>query len=168
MSIPAPEPAWTDLPGGAGWPGPETAVLLNRELVPEADTSKLSRFDQDRWHLNEAIFEQDAKPCSLNFAAIPAPLRLMAKHYIWQQINASAPPSIKRGRSSIRTIHVGWVYFKAFTLWLHSQGITALTQVTAESLDDYLTDLTEDDRCRRGTGTPPANCSAGTERNGRT
>jgi integrase len=145
MSIAAPEPAWAEVPDSIIWPGPETVVLLNRELVPEADIGKLSRFRQDRWHLNEAIFEQDAKPCSISFTAIPAPLRLMARHYVWQQINADAPPSIKRGRSSIATIHVAWVYFKAFALWLHSRGVTALTQVSPPLLDDYLTSLIEDD-----------------------
>jgi hypothetical protein len=145
MSIAAPEPAWAQVPDSIRWPGPETVVLFNRELVSDADVSKLSRFGQDRWHLNEAIFEQDAKPCSISFTAIPAPLRLMAKHYVWQQINADAPPSIKRGRSSIKTIHVAWVYFKAFALWLHSRGITSMTQVTAQLLDEYLADLIEDD-----------------------
>lgn len=145
MSAAAPEPAWAEVPDGTSWPGPETVVLLNRELVPDADISKLSRFGQDRWHLNEAIFEQDAKPCSISFTAIPVPLRLMAKHYLWQQLNADAPPSIKRGRSSIRTIHVAWMYFKAFALWLHSRGVTTMTKVTAQLLDEYLASLIEDE-----------------------
>jgi integrase len=145
MSIAGLEPALASDPAGADWPGPQTIVLLNRELVPGADTSKLSRFGQDRWHLNEAIFEEDVKPTSISFAAIPAPLRLMAKHYIWQQINADAPPAIRRGRSSIRTIHISWGYFKSIVLWLHGRGITALTQVTAELLDEYLADLAGDD-----------------------
>lgn len=146
MSIAAAEPGRAAGPDGTGWPGPQTIVLLNRELVPGADSSKFSRFGHDRWHLNEAIFEQDVKPTSISFAPIPAPLRLMAKHYIWQQINAGPPPSsIRRGRSSIRSIHVSWGYFKSFALWLHGRGITALTQVTAELLDQYLADLAGDD-----------------------
>jgi hypothetical protein len=146
MSIAAAEPGWATGPDGTGWPDPQTIVLLNRELVPGADSGKLSRFGHDRWHLNEAIFEQDVKPTSISFAAIPAPLRLMAKHYIWQQINADPPPSsTRRGRSSIRSIHVSWGYFKSFALWLHGRGITALTQVTTELLDQYLADLAGDD-----------------------
>jgi hypothetical protein len=145
VSVSAAEPARAQVPGGTSWPGPETVVLLNRDLVPGADIGQLSRFGQDRWHLNEAIFEQDAKPCSISFMAIPSPLRLMAKHYLWQQLNADAPPARKRGRSSIGTIHGAWVYFKAFALWLHSRGVTAMTQVTAQLLDDFLASVIEDD-----------------------
>jgi len=148
MSIAAHEEIFT-VPDGTEWPGPDTVVLLHRELVPEVALGKLSRFAHDRWHLNEAIFEEDAKSGSLNFAAIPAPLRLTAKHYYWQQINADSPGGIRRtrmgSRSSIRSILGGWAAFKDVILWLHDHGITALAQVDAAVLDDYLIDLDDDE-----------------------
>ncbi|ORI18325.1 hypothetical protein [Rhodococcus sp. 1168] len=133
-----------EVPAGTEWPGPDTIVLLRRELVPGVEIDNLSRFRHDRWRLNEAIFEEDAKSASLNFAAIPAPLRLMAKHYHWQQINADSPVNIRRtspGRSSIQSLLGGYSAFKDFILWLNKRGITALDQVDAAVLDDYLIDL---------------------------
>ena len=53
------------------------------------------RFGQDRWHVNEGIFEEDAAPYSFSFTAIPAPFRGFAKHYLWQVINHDAPSPMR-------------------------------------------------------------------------
>lgn len=132
------------VPVGTEWPGPDTIVLLHRELVPGVDIEVLSRFAHDRWYLNEAVFEENAASASLNFAAIPAPLRLMAKHYYWQQINADSPAGMRWApppRTAIQSLKSTFAPFKAFILWLDNCGITALNQVDAAVLDNYLIDL---------------------------
>ena len=64
------------------WPESDTLVLLRRELVPGTEAAKLCCFEADRWRLSEAVFEQHETAVSLNFTAIPAPLRPAAKHYM--------------------------------------------------------------------------------------
>ncbi|WP_406238428.1 hypothetical protein [Nocardia sp. NBC_01009] len=84
-------------------PQDDTLVLLNRELRPGTDPARLSRFGDDRWHLNEAIFEAAAQATSLPFASIPVTLRLIAKHYVWQLINTDCPVPLNRAS------HQGWL-----------------------------------------------------------
>lgn len=129
--------------------GPEylndaTPVLLHRELLPGTDRDELCRFGEDRWHVNEGIFEQDASAYSFNFAAVPEPLRGFAKYYFWQVINCDSPSPLRRTaieRPSLRTVANMWVPFKAFVDWLHDRAVTKVSQVTAEMLDDYLIDV---------------------------
>ena len=138
----------TDMPGDAESLTDATPVLLHRQLVPGTDTSTLSRFGQDRWHVNEGIFEADAAPYSFSFAAIPAPFRQLAKHYLWQVINHDAPSSMRRAaveRPSLRTIANMWTPLTLFLKWLHTRGITEMDQVTAELLDDYLIEVGAED-----------------------
>ncbi|WP_433206674.1 hypothetical protein ACQP1G_20490 [Nocardia sp. CA-107356] len=137
-----------DPPDGVECPGDDTPVLLRRELLSGTGLDGLSRFGEDRWHLNEAIFEADATALSVNFAVVPAPLRLAAKHYVWQLINTDSPPGITRmriARSSIRSIPAIWQSFREFLLWLHNQQITEFCQVTADLLDGYLTAIGDAD-----------------------
>jgi hypothetical protein len=131
----------TDMPGDAESLTDATPVLLQRQLVPGTDTSTLSRFGQNRWHVNEGIFEEDAAPYSFSLTAIPAPFRQLAKHYLWQVINHDAPSSMRRAaveRPSLRTIANMWTPLTLFLKWLHTRGITEMDHVTAELLDDYL------------------------------
>ncbi|WP_234790332.1 hypothetical protein [Mycolicibacterium mucogenicum] len=112
--------------------------------MPGTDISALSLFGDDRWYLSAAMFEEHGTAASLNFASIPAPLRMAAKHYIWQLINRDYPvPFLRYGeeRASIRTVVSSWSAFKAFTAWLHGQKITEFAQVDADLLDAYVNDL---------------------------
>ncbi|NKY29915.1 hypothetical protein [Nocardia gamkensis] len=130
------------------WPRNETLVLLDRELLPGTDPARLSRFGDDRWHLNEAIFEAGADATSLNFAAIPIPMQLTAKHYVWQLINTECPAWMRWmrvSRPSILSIDSSWASLKEFLVWLHRHDVTELQDVTAELLDDYLIDLSARD-----------------------
>ena len=138
----------TDMPGDAESLTDATPVLLQRQLVPGTDTSTLSRFGQNRWHVNEGIFEEDAAPYSFSFTAIPAPFRQLAKHYLWQVINHDAPSSMRRAaveRPSLRTIANMWTPLTLFLKWLHTRGITEMDHVTAELLDDYLIEVGAED-----------------------
>ncbi|CCQ16889.1 putative uncharacterized protein [Rhodococcus sp. AW25M09] len=141
------------VPVGTEWPGPDTIVLLHRELVPGVDMEVLSRFAHDRWYLNSAVFEENAQSASLNFAAIPAPLRLMAKHYYWQQINTDSPAGMRSAppvQTSIASLLTTYPQFKSFILWLDNCGITALNQVDAAVLDNYLIHLLDSETMTLG------------------
>ncbi|MBF6221809.1 hypothetical protein IU479_27315 [Nocardia abscessus] len=133
-------------------PQNDTMVLFDRQLRPDVDTATMSRFGDDRWHLNEAIFEAAAAASSLNFTAIPAPLRNTAKHYVWHLINTDCPMALNRasvGRYSLRTIASSWASLKDFFDWLHRREIRDLGQVSRKILDDYLTDLSRTDASLR-------------------
>jgi integrase len=158
VNAPALSESWPDgLPLGVDWPEPDTPVLLHRELVPGTDVTRLCCFGEDRWRLSEAIFEQHETAVSLNFAAIPEPLRPAAKHYVWQLINHDTPIPLYRvgaERASIRTIISAWPGFKEFLVWLHRQHISGFSQVSHDLLDDYLShvgsqDITLESKFRR-------------------
>lgn len=137
---------WDEIPKGTQWPSPDTMVLLRRDLRPGTDLSRMSRFADDRWDMDPAIFEDHAKARSLNFAPIPQPLRREAKYYIWQLLNHTEPVTIRRangGRPSILSVVQTFSPFKAFLSWLDSQAVTAFARVTHHMLDDYLADLAE-------------------------
>ena len=142
MTAPVRHSYWPEgLPVGVRWPDDDTPVLLHRELVPGTSADALCRFGEDRWRLDEAVFEEHAGAVSLNFAAIPTPLRLSAKHYIWQLINHDYPSPFRRAaaeRVAIRTVVTAWPSFKEFMVWLHRQQIDELGLITESVLDDYL------------------------------
>ena len=145
-----------EVPDGTQWPGPDTLVLLNRDLHPDADPSRLSRFVDDRWDLNPAIFEEHNRSSSLNFALVPAELRLAAKHYVWQLLNHPEPRPVagRTGRLAVVTVEGVFTASLQFVLkWLAEQGVTQLCQVTQEMLDDYVDALKDDEvsieRCYR-------------------
>ncbi|MFI1707793.1 hypothetical protein [Streptomyces griseoruber] len=140
--------AWDTVPDSTEWPGPDTVVLLHRPLRPGTDPASLSRFAEDRWSVDAAVFEEHARAKSLNFAAIPRSLRQDAKYYIWQLINHSSPGTMRHSgggdRPAIATILTGFSSFKEFLSWLHRHGVTAFAQVTPALLDEYLGDVDDE------------------------
>ncbi|MFF2185091.1 hypothetical protein [Streptomyces sp. NPDC058155] len=149
MTTPAPLDVWGEIPEGTQWPGPETLVLLNRDLRPETDRSRLSRFRDDRWDVNAAIFEDHYPSTTLNFAAIPAELRLAAKFYVWQLLNYTESRRVRgaRGqRSAVVTIARAFTNGLQFVLeWLAAQEVTQFCQVTQDLLDNYLVALKDEE-----------------------
>ncbi|MFD4406686.1 hypothetical protein ACFWPH_28385 [Nocardia sp. NPDC058499] len=134
------------------FPDDNTAVLANRPIRQDLGTAVISRFGDDRWHLDAAIFEEDAPPTSLLFTAIPITLQRAAKHYIWQLINGDRPVSVHRvgrTRPSIRSVAVSWTHLKAFILWLDRHMITELAAVTPATLDAFARDLANSDIPRK-------------------
>lgn len=123
------------------WPGNDTIVLADRELVDGTDPATLSRFGDDHWRLDDAVFESSAKAISVNFAVVPVVFRLTAKHYVWQLINADCPRQTRRvrvTRYSIQTVAKSLTGLTEFLVWLERRSVTELSQVTSELLDDYL------------------------------
>lgn len=136
------------LPEGTIWPGPDTLVLMNRQIRQDADPARLSRFADDRWDLNDGIFEDHARSQSLNFEIVPEPLRLAAKCYIWQLINHPKARTLRRsstGRVALHTIEICFYGALQHVLkWFAAQGVTEFCQVTDELLWDYLDALDAD------------------------
>ncbi|WP_251059657.1 hypothetical protein [Streptomyces sp. ISL-21] len=132
-------------------------MLLNRDLRPGTDTSRLSRFREDQWDLSPAVFEDHARAVTLNFVQIPAGLRTTAKYYVWQLLNHTEPRTVRSAggaRIAVLTVSHLFVNYLRFVLqWFAEQGVTALSQVTQELLDNYLDALIDDavplDRCYR-------------------
>lgn len=127
-------------------PHPGTQVLLNRPVRPGTDAAILSVFASDRWELTPALFEEHVAATSLNFAAVPAPLRRMAKNYVWQLLNCPDPPALRRfssTRLSVRTVVSGFPSLTSFLVWLDVRSISTLADVGHADLDAYLADLRE-------------------------
>jgi integrase len=132
---------WGEIPYGTQCPKPGTPVLLNRNLRPGTDMSALSRFRDDCWDLNPAVFEDHASSLTLNFGLVSADLRLATKFYIWQLINHSSSETLGRigARMSITTIHHEFTTGMQFVLdWFAKQGITEFCQITPALLERYL------------------------------
>ncbi|MCC9706160.1 site-specific integrase [Streptomyces sp. MNU76] len=134
-----------EIPPGTQWPTPDTRVLVNRDLRPETDLSQLSRFRHDHWDLNPAVFADHSSSYTLNFKMVPAPLRLAAKHYAWQLLNHTEPPSVRGANGSriwVTTIATQFNTALKFVLdWFAGQGVTAFCQVTNSMLDAYLIEI---------------------------
>lgn len=138
---------WGEIPDGTQWPEPGTLVLLNRGLRPGVDMSALSRFRDDHWDLNPAIFEDHSSSLTLNFGLVSADLRLAAKFYIWQLLNhASSQPLNRIGaRVAVLTIHHIFTTALQFVLdWFARQGITEFCQITPQLLERYLEALIDE------------------------
>lgn len=137
------------LPAGTIWPGPDTLVLMNRQIRSDADLARLSRFADDRWDLNAAVFENHTRSLSLNFEVIPGPLRLATKFYIWQLINHPKARSMRhsaKGRISMQSLsNLFFAYLPHVLKWFVDQGVTEFCQVTSEILWAYLDRLDDDE-----------------------
>lgn len=145
MTTAAPLPAWGEIPDGTQWPGPDTLVLVNRDLRPETDTSRLSRFRDDRWDLNPAIFEDHRGSVSLTFAKVPDELKEGTKYYFWQLLNCTEHRKIRgSGRVSVQTVYLVLGHALLPVLkWLAEHGITAFCEITPAVLDDFLDQLVD-------------------------
>jgi integrase len=131
-------------PARRALPAPDTLVLRARPLRPDTDPAALSRFDDDRWVLTPAIFEDHAKATSVNFAPLPACFQPTAKCYVFQQLDHPDPPGLPGGscgRLAVHTIATNFKHLAAFLYWLHGRGITRLAEVTTDDLDAYLRDV---------------------------
>ncbi|WP_329309746.1 hypothetical protein [Streptomyces sp. NBC_01262] len=155
MTTPVFELKGEGVPAGTTWPQPDTLVLRNRDLRPDTDLAKLSRFSDDLWDLNAAIFEEHYRATSLNFTLIPEPLRLATKHYCWQLLNHKrlwVPRGAKSTRITVTTIHLLFVNELQFIIdWFVKQGIIAFCQVTNELLDAFVDAIVDEEDPLTGT-----------------
>ncbi|MFD7627546.1 hypothetical protein ACFV7Q_16155 [Streptomyces sp. NPDC059851] len=136
------------VPEGTFWPEADTPVLVNRDLRPDTDPERLSRFADDRWDLNPAVFEDHTRSISVNFALTPAVLREAVKHYIWQLINHDSPRAVRSRtpRQSMASIQQLFAApLQAVMLWFAGQGVSEFCEITPALLDDYLEHLKAED-----------------------
>ena len=92
-------------------PLPDTPVLLNRSINPEADPETCSVYAQDRWNLTPGTFESHVEAFGLNFTAVPAQYRAAVKRYFWCLINIDAPRRQRGGtvrRLALRSIQLAF------------------------------------------------------------
>ncbi|MEV0536201.1 hypothetical protein [Kitasatospora sp. NPDC050463] len=145
MTTAAPLPVWGEIPDGTQWPGPDTLVLVNRDLRPDTDISRLSRFHEDRWDLNPAIFEDHRASVTMNFATVPAALKEATKYYFWQLLNCTEHRKLRgSGRIAVQTVNLVLSNgFQHMVKWLADHGVTALCEITPTVLDDYLDHLVD-------------------------
>lgn len=125
-------------------PLPDTPVLLNRTVNPEADPATYSVYAEDRWNLTPGVFESHAEGFGLNFAALPPQYRAAVKRYFWCLINIDAPLRQRGGtvrRLALRTISDVFGRFGAFVRWLDTSGIPGFGEVRREDLESYLSDV---------------------------
>ncbi|MEV6256723.1 hypothetical protein ACIHAX_19500 [Nocardia sp. NPDC051929] len=135
------------LPDGTIWPDTHTLVLANRQIRPDVDPARLSRFADDRWDLNPAVFEDHARSQSLNFEVVAEPLRQAAKHYLWQLINHPRARTLRQSGSRIAIHTIEILFYGALQHvlnWFADQGVTQFCEVTEEMLWDYLDALDQD------------------------
>lgn len=132
------------IPDFEPYPGLSTLVLANRQLRPDADPGAGSVFDDSRWHLSPAIFENHYTTMSLGFEGVPECFTLAAKHYLWAELNLEIPAVLKRvkvARLAVYTMTMTLRRVRAFLIWLQARGIDELDLVTPEHYDSYLADL---------------------------
>jgi len=127
----------------SGWPGPETIVLAGRPVRPGIPSSGLSRFEDDRWDLSPAIFEENSQSASLNHALVTHRFRPFVKLYCWLELSYDGEVTILRGsgisgRVSVRTLLHLHRNIRAFLEWAGQRQVTTLGQITPNDLDDYL------------------------------
>lgn len=128
---------------GRQWlPSPDTVVLGNRPLRPNADHGALSRYRDDRWDLGPAVFAPQFGACSVNFGQVPAAFINVLKHACWLMINYDGPDIVATRtsppRPAILSIWTEFRHMRAFTEWLTTQGLVRFGEVSLHDLDEYL------------------------------
>ncbi|MER5867651.1 hypothetical protein [Kitasatospora sp. NPDC002040] len=123
-------------------------MLLNRKLRPGTSRAEMSRFAEDRWNLTPAIFEDHLNRVSLNFLLVPERFRLMAKTYMWLELNCEEGlPILRRasinGRLAVYTMTAQLRNLRGLLDWLDTHGIDSLETVTPQDLDAYLDSVRE-------------------------
>ena len=125
-------------------PLPDTPVLLDRTINPEANPETCSVYAEDRWNLTPGVFESHVEGFGLNFTAVPPEYRAALKRYFWCLINVDAPRRQRGGtvrRLALRSIEDAFGDLGAFVRWLHTNGIQGFGDVRDEDLERYLSDV---------------------------
>ncbi len=126
-------------PGDWNEPSPGAVVLANRPLRTNVG---LSRYGDDRWHLNQGIFERHATSVSLDFTAVPGEFLSFAKRYFWVLINRDEADEVRmrrnaNARPALSTIGSIYKNIKVFLAFLSLRGIERISDVVDSDLDDY-------------------------------
>jgi integrase len=127
-------------------PLPGTPVLVNRPLRSGVDLAHASCYEDDRWDLSPAVFEEHMSACSLNFSNCSAQYRDTAKTFVWCLLNYDRSVPMRRGqlgRLAVVTLsRMGYRLFPFFD-FLARRRVRRLADVTAEDYDAYLAAVLE-------------------------
>ncbi|MGM7774740.1 hypothetical protein ACSVHC_23680 [Arthrobacter sp. KNU-44] len=136
--------------------GDNPLALTNRPVRPDADASRLSRFDDDRWDLTPGIFEDHSTKTSLNFEVFPVRWRMEVKEYFWLLINDETirplPAAQLDKRLSLRTISFASTPLSRVLAWAEEHGITSLNELSPARLDLMLADIADLDLSKGAKG----------------
>lgn len=116
---------------------PNPLVLAKRPIRP--GTTRLSRFEDDRWDLSPGIFENHSAKTSFTFDSFPERWRRDLKEYFWQLINDPTQrdlPAAQTGRRpALRTISHARMPLARIFSWVEDEGLGSLQDLSPAKLD---------------------------------
>lgn len=122
-------------------------VLANRPLRPDADPTKLSHVRDDRWYLNEAVFEGHSQSCSVNFLACAPAFRMTAKRCVWVLLNTPDLREVSEeevAELAVVSIERHARHMFAFLNFLEGHGVRQLSDVTEADYEAFAEHLMGD------------------------
>lgn len=137
----------TSLPDWESFDFDATPVLLNRPLRPGA-RGIASLFGDDRWYLDDAVFEDHANGCSIGFMNCASNFRAAAKRYVWLLLNAANveigdADNGAVGPFAVVTVSKHARHLFVFLNYLDSRGVAALSEVDEADYEGFLEFLME-------------------------
>jgi integrase len=123
-------------------------VLQARELHPDTDPSRLSRFGDPSWDLFPALPDRHSANQTIHWDTYPAAFRHACKLYVYALLNiVEHAPRLAYARTefpSVKTIWADLGYLRLLLTWLAERGIARFADVTTIDLDQYLRHVTDD------------------------
>jgi hypothetical protein len=114
---------------------PDVLVLGERPLRGGIDREQTSRFADDRWDLSPADHKWHNRRLILNFTALPAQFRQVAKELFFALL-AGSPPAGER-ELAIDTIRGHFTRVRVFLTWAERRGRATLAALTIEDFEAY-------------------------------
>jgi integrase len=123
-------------------------VLQSRELHPDTDRSRLSRFGDPSWDLFPALPDRHSANQAIHWDTYPAAFRHVSKLYLFALLNiVEHAPRLAYARTTFPSVKTIWAelgYLRLLLAWLADRGITRFADVTTGDLDHYLRHVTDD------------------------
>ncbi|MGW0868990.1 hypothetical protein ACWD3Z_00725 [Streptomyces sp. NPDC002740] len=135
-------------PAGPGLiePPPDAFVLPFARLRPGFDPAKLPRFGDLTWPLALMGGKETHRSLVIDWSRCPTALRPALMRAAFAELNVPTPAVLLQQRASrpvtkpasLRHYFQTWI---RFATWLTARGITELSQVTTEDLEEYAEQL---------------------------
>jgi hypothetical protein len=127
---------------------PASLVLQARQLHPDTDRSRLSRFGDPSWDLFPALPDRHSANQTIHWDIYPTAFRHASKLYVFALLNiVEHAPRLAYAHTpfpSVKTIWAELGYLRLLLAWLADRGITRFADVTTADLDHYLRHVTDD------------------------
>ncbi|MFG2917020.1 hypothetical protein ACGF0D_29550 [Kitasatospora sp. NPDC048298] len=124
-------------------PAPSDLLFSPHRIRPGTSPEAWPRFGQLRWNLAYADHSQITKYYSVNWANVPEAFRGSLMRAGWAVVNIPTPDFLlDKKRGAVPSVHPGTLQavfrgWKEFALWLDSEGITSLAEVTRELMESF-------------------------------